>query len=294
MTGAEVATQSPAARTVERIESAEFRRELRSILPADVAVDRFVAVARAAIVRQPALAETEPRSLFDAVKRCAQAGLMPDGHEAAFVEFFDNRAQVKKTQFLPMVSGIRKTAAGHGWMIDTRTVHQQDSFRYHLGVDPQIEHWPPDLGVDRGKLVGAYAVATHADGRRMVEVMDGYDIDKARRASRSPDKGPWATWPERMAEKTVAHRLFKKLPLAVDASVAVALAADDIDDGWERSLAPAARPELVSADQAFDEGSEGEPGEPDGGFADPASDADGVDSGSVSGSSPSDDPSDVA
>lgn len=293
MTGTEV-ERSPAARTVDRIESPEFRRELASILPAEVKVDRFVAVARAAIVRQPSLAECEPRSLFDAVKRCAQAGLMPDGHEAAFVEFFDKRAQANRCQFLPMVAGIRKTAGQHGWTIETRTVHQQDSFRYHLGVDPQIEHWPPELGVERGPMVGAYAVGKHADGRRMVEIMDGFEIDKARRASRSPDRGPWATWPERMAEKTVAHRLYKKLPLAVDASVAVALDADDIDDGWERSLAPAARPQLVSAGQAFDQGSEGDPSEPDGGFADPASDADGVDSGSVSGSSPSDDPSDAA
>jgi recombination protein RecT len=235
---------------VDELASDDFRRQVTGLLPTEIPADRFIAVARAAILRQPDLADTDRASLFDAVKRCAQAGLMPDGYEAAFVVFKG------KAQFMPMVAGIRRQAANHGWRIETEVVYSLDRFDYILGVNPQLQHIPPPLGDDRGEIIGAYAVATNRAGEKQIEVMDAAAIEKVRKASRSPNAGPWSDWPERMYEKTVAHRLFRKLPLAtLESSVAVAIADEDIMEP-ERTLSPPARPELVPADAAFTDGDE--------------------------------------
>lgn len=201
----EVVVRTPAQELVARVRNDEFVEQIKMALPENVPASRFVRATATALLNDPKLANGDLDSFFVALLRCAQSGLLPDGREAAIVRYGE------KAQFLAMIGGIRKTAAEFGWSIDTKVVRGNDEFEVELGMEPRLVHRPA-MG-DRGPLTHAYAVARHRDGRREIEVMDASEIGKVRKASRAGSRGPWVDWEERMWEKSVGHRIFKRLPL---------------------------------------------------------------------------------
>lgn len=225
--------------TLAQVRSAEFKGQIQMALPNNVTPERFVRVAVTAIQQTPDLITCTQASLFQSLIRCAQDGLLPNGKEAALVKF--GNAAV----YMPMIGGFRKIAAENGWAIDTQVVYQNDRFDYELGQHPRLEHVPAGLEQEPGEKIGAYAVATHEDGRKLVEVMRKTEILKVRDASKSKSSGPWKDWEERMWEKSVGRRIFGKLPLsgrALERADSVLQASDqDIDH-------PA--PAVMSVDEA--------------------------------------------
>jgi recombination protein RecT len=208
MTSQEVETRgerTPAQILASRVRSDQFQQEVALALPENMPAHRFVRATVTALLQNPDLAKLDPDSIFQSLLRSAQDGLLPDGREAALVAFGD------KAQYLPMIGGLRKIAAEHGWAIRTQAVYENDDFEYELGLETSLRH--RQARTDRGPLVAAYAVATHRDGRKEFEVMLGDEIAKVRNVSRAKERGPWKDWPERMWEKTVGRRIFKKLPL---------------------------------------------------------------------------------
>jgi recombination protein RecT len=204
----ELATRTPMQEVVETIEHPSFMEQVKKSLPDGVSMDRFVQVTLTAVRSNPELITRDQNTLFASIVRCAQDGLLPDGREAAFVSFGN------KVAYMPMIGGFRKIAAENGWAIDTHVVYANDDFVSELGEHPRLHHKPAPLDKDPGALIGAYAVATHEDGRKIVEVMRKTDILKVRAVSRAKDSGPWKDWEERMWEKTVGRRIFGKIPLS--------------------------------------------------------------------------------
>lgn len=201
--------------------------QLKMALPAHVSVEKFQRVTMTAIQTDPDLLAADRRSLFGAITRAAQDGLLPDKREGALVIFTQkvkgqNGAQdqwIKAVQWMPMVAGILKKVRQSGEIsgISAHVVYEADDFVHRLGDDESIEHNPPALGVDRGKPVGAYAVATLKDGFKIREVMDLRQIEKVRSVSKTGAKfGPWVDWWDEMARKTVIRRLSKRLPMSTD------------------------------------------------------------------------------
>lgn len=214
----EVATRTPQQELVAQIRGEQFRLQLELALPPSVPVERFVRVTSTALLTDPNIVKLDRASVFNALLRCAADGLMPDAREAALVDFKG------KAVYIPMVGGYRKIASEHGWAIESRVVRSGDNFTVELGDTPRIYHQPSFSSA--GDVVAAYAVARRG-GERMVEVMSKEEIDKVRKTSRASDKGPWVDWYERMAEKTVARKLFKRLPLGESERVTSVLAADE-------------------------------------------------------------------
>lgn len=211
--------RTPAQQIVNGIRSDDFKRQIALALPGGVAPERFVRATVTALMQNADLADADRDSLFQAVIRAAQDGLMPDGREAALV-IFNAKVKVggkdtwiKKVQYMPMIGGFRKIAAEYGWIIRTHVVYANDVYEYELGLDEKLIHRPARPGVERGDRVAAYAVGVHKDGRKLFEPMSDEDIAKCRKVSRASDKGPWVDWTDRMWEKTVGRRLFAKLPL---------------------------------------------------------------------------------
>lgn len=233
MTGQDLERRSPMQEVCERIASDAFMAKIRQALPATVTPDRFARVTLTAVQQNPAVI-VHPASLYNAVIRCAQDGLYPDGREAAFVVFRTRDGE--RVQYMPMVSGLRKVAALHGITLTAYVVHEADDFDYQLGDDPHIHHKPPRLDKDRGAPIGAYAVATIQEtGEKYVEVMSRDQIEEVRDVSRAKNNGPWVQWWGEMARKTVARRLFKQLPLGdLDERSTRILAAADADADLQR------------------------------------------------------------
>lgn len=206
-------------RTLQR---PEYQQMIKAALPSGVTLDRFSRVTLTAIQQNPAILDgVDRQSFYNAVVRAAQDGLYPDGREAAIVKYG------AKAQYMPMIGGVRKVLAKHGFALATGVIHQNDSFTYELGVVPVMHHTPAPLGQPRGNPIGAWAQARDASGNVYLEVMGFEDIETVRKASRSANGGPWKEWWGEMARKTVGRRLAKQLPLYEAEDVERVMASDN-------------------------------------------------------------------
>jgi recombination protein RecT len=148
----------------------------------------------------------------------AQDGVLPDGREGAIApygESADGKRVAEIATWMPMIEGLRKKARNSGeiknW--EVHVVRARDHFRFALGDDAFIEH-EPYFGIDEpGDIIGAYSIATLADGTKSRDVMTIRDIVKIRAKSKAKN-GPWGdpTFFPEMCKKTVARRHYKQLP----------------------------------------------------------------------------------
>lgn len=199
--------------------------ELTNALPSHIKPERFQRVVMTVIQQSPELLQTDRRSLFASCLKCAADGLIPDGREAALVKYGD------KTQYLPMFNGLQKRARNSGEIagITAQVVYEGDEFiQTPDDFDKPLHHRPAPLGTARGKPIGAYAMTKLKDGTVIAEVMDVAEIEKVRASSRSGKNGPWVTWWDQMAKKTVFKRLSKWLPM--DADVDAMIEHDNVVD----------------------------------------------------------------
>lgn len=203
------------------IDSKDMRLRMEQALPDGVSVERFVRVVLTAVQQEPSLADADKPSLFNACINAAKDGLLPDKREGALVVFNTKEKRdgkdvwVKKVQWMPMVAGVIKRMGEAGIQAYASSVHRNDRVRLWNDAEGQhIEHDFDAFG-ERGEFVGVYAVAQLKDGRRYIEHMNLDELERARAASKAPDSGPWASWPDRMAQKSVLHRLGRRVPITI-------------------------------------------------------------------------------
>lgn len=188
----------------------QMKPELKKALPPQVSVERFERVTMTALQTNPKLLEADRRTLFGAVTKAAQQGLLPDGREGAIVQF-GNQAQ-----WMPMVAGVMKLVRNSGeistWSVNA--VFENDEFDYVLGDEEKIVHKPALK--NRGELVAVYSIVNMKDGEKSREVMSRDEVEAIRNRSRSGKSGPWVSDYAEMAKKTVIRRHSKRLPMSTD------------------------------------------------------------------------------
>jgi recombination protein RecT len=187
--------------------------EIKMALPTHISVDKFRRVATTAVQTNPDLldgSKVERASLFTALVRAAQDGLLPDGREGAIVPFKG------KAQWMPMVAGImqkvRRSGEVASW--DVAAVYEKDQFERLLGDDQRIFHKPHEEG-DPGKVIGAYSIVTFKDGTKSRDYMPWWRIEKAKNQGRGGSL-MWTTFQDEGAIKTVIRHHAKRLPQATD------------------------------------------------------------------------------
>lgn len=210
---------------VEKIKHPTFQAQIQASLPPSVSVERFTAVTIAAINHNPDLLSADRQSFYNAVVKSAQEGLLPDGNDAFLNVYPTNvgtkeRPQwIKKVQYQRMVGGVIKQFTKAGIDAYAESVFENDSLDFWNDTNGQhLVHKPAKLGTPRGERIGAYAIATLQSGRAIIQVMDMEDLERVRNASKSPDRGPWKTWPERMEQKSALHRLRKRVAIIDEAA----------------------------------------------------------------------------
>lgn len=196
---------------------ARMKDQFRAALPSHIPVDKFVRTVQTAVATSPQLVASNKQSLFAASMKAAQDGLLPDGREAAIVTF-KNKQGEQIAQYMPMVSGILKKVRNSGELasITSQIVYEKDDFEFYVDEDGEhIKHKPNMFG-ERGKEIGAYALAKTKDGAVYIEVMTMDQIAAVKNVSRGKN-GPWSgPFASEMIRKTVIKRLSKRLPMSTD------------------------------------------------------------------------------
>lgn len=228
--------------------------ELKMALPSHITPEKFQRTVLTAVQQNPGLLNARRTTLVLACMKAAQDGLLPDGREAALVPFktskkIDGQWQSwEEIAYIPMVYGVRKKilqardAKGEPIVsaLEVGVVYRKEveagHFYYEVGRDPPLGHRPLlDLTAEDttdDQIVGAYSIATMADGTKSYEFMRRFEINKVREASQTgattdrqgkprEAKGPWRDWFPEMCKKTVLHRHAKSLPQSGDLIVEV-------------------------------------------------------------------------
>ena len=192
-----------------------FVEQLKMALPNHIPVDRFIRVAQTAVQNNPDLLnpqKVERRSLFGALTKAAQDGLLPDGREGAIIPFKG------KAVWQPMVAGIMKKVRNSGQITnwETAPVFEKDTFERLLGDDQRIYHKPYEDG-DPGDVVGAYSIVTLKDGSKSRDYLPRWRIDKALAQNPMGANSLMRTkFFDEAAVKTVIKHHAKRLPMSTD------------------------------------------------------------------------------
>ena len=222
----------------------QFRQQLTSMggeftnaLPSHIKPERFQRVVMTSVQQNPGLLNADRKTLLASCLKCAADGLIPDGREAALVLFGNT------VNYMPMFTGIQKRVRNSGVVskIESHVIYENDEFIWEQGINSSISHKPLFPG-DRGKAIGAYAIAKFNDGSDpQFEVMDVNQIERVRAVSRSKSSGPWVQWWDEQARKTVFKRLAKWLPLDADVDDLI-----DYDNSVDRPETEAVTPVTVA------------------------------------------------
>jgi recombination protein RecT len=188
--------------------------QLKMALPAHISVEKFQRVATTAVQTSPTLLDPnkcDRGSLFGALVKAAQDGLLPDGREGAIVPYQG------KAQWQPMVAGIMKKVRNSGEVAswDVAAVYEKDEFERLLGDDQRIFHKPFEDG-DPGQVIGAYSIVTFKDGTKSRDYMPRWRIEKARAQGLAKNSLMWAQFYDEGAIKTVIKHHGKRLPMSTD------------------------------------------------------------------------------
>ena len=219
------------------VRSPSFQKQMALAMPKSMTPDRLTRIVMTECRKTPALMKCAPESFYGAVLQCAALGLEPGsalGH--CYLLPFGNgkdKSGRPNAQLIIGYRGMIDLARRSGQIVSLQawTVHAQDTFNYQLGLNPDIEHVPASIA-DRGPVTHVYAVAKLKGGGVQFEVMSRAEIEKIRSASKAGNSGPWSSHWDEMAKKTVIRRLFKYLPVSIEAVRAV-----EIDEKTDRGEA---------------------------------------------------------
>ncbi|MBQ9240232.1 MAG: recombination protein RecT [Duodenibacillus sp.] len=214
-----------------------FQKQMKLALPKALTPERLTRIVMTECRKTPQLLKCNQESFMGAVLQCAQLGLEPGsalGH-CYLLPFGNGKAKDGKpnAQLIIGYRGMIDLARRSGQIlsINAYVVHEQDDFSYELGLHPDIKHVPA-ASADPGKVTFVYAVANLKGGGTQFEVMSRAEIEAVRKTSKAGTSGPWANHWDEMAKKTTIRRLFKYLPVSIEAAKAV-----EVDEKTDRGEA---------------------------------------------------------
>ncbi len=193
--------------------------------------DRFLALALAAISRQPELLDCHPASFVLALREAAELGLYPSGLMATgyLVPYRNKKTGRREVKFIPGYRGLIELARNSGELrtIEARPVRERDTFHITYGTDASVIHQPyirgRDGDEDPGVYQGVWFRAALKHGDEHLDFMSTAEVEDVRRRSKAASDGPWVTdWPM-MARKTIVRRNYRFLPLSAELQRALEL-----------------------------------------------------------------------
>lgn len=199
---------------VQQVLSDQFKKQLALAVPKHLNADRMARIAATEVRKNKALLNTEPTSFLGSVMQAAQLGLEPGSALGqAYLVPYGNQCQLI-IGYKGMIDLARRS--GQVLSLNAYAVREGDDFNFQLGLKPDIHH-VPSLEADRinKPITYVYAVATLKGGGYQFEVMSRAEVEAVKAKAKS--KNIWNSYFEEMAKKTVIRRLFKYLPVSIEA-----------------------------------------------------------------------------
>lgn len=211
---------------------AKYLTPIARVVPSHVKAEAFIALALAAVNRDPKLlraAVINPQSLVFAMRMCAVLGHLPVKGMFALVPFNNSKALggvevVGIEEYRGVVE--RMYRAGGVVSVHSELVRERDEFELVRGHLPHHKFDGRIPAVERGRLDGVYAWAVlHTGNLSQVVWLNRAEVKKHRDASRSGDAfwGPWtddpndeAPWAGDMWTKTGLHVLERWVPTSAE------------------------------------------------------------------------------
>lgn len=199
---------------VQQVLSDQFKKQLALAVPKHLNADRMARIAATELRKNKALLNTETTSFLGSVMQAAQLGLEPGSALGqAYLVPYGNQCQLI-IGYKGMIDLARRS--GQVLSLNAYAVREGDDFSFQLGLKPDIHH-VPSLEADRinKPITYVYAVATLKGGGYQFEVMSRAEVEAVKVKAKS--KNIWTNYFEEMAKKTVIRRLFKYLPVSIEA-----------------------------------------------------------------------------
>lgn len=212
----------------EWLKASSTRDQLSKVVPSHLSPDHVIRVTQTALVREPKLKNCTPSSFAKCLLDLAAAGLEPDGRNAHLVPFKNGKLSdeagrdVYDCTLIIDYKGYVELVmrSGRYSYVHADVICENDEFEYNMG---QIVKHKIDLRHDRGKIYGAYAIATFTTGFHQAIAMPLYELEAIRNNSQGYKaamryKKPHAwieSFPE-MCKKTAFRRLQKWLSLSAE------------------------------------------------------------------------------
>lgn len=209
-----IQTKAPVHPLVKTLVSESFKKQLALALPKNLTAERMSRIALTELRKTPALLRTDPKSFMGAIMQSAQLGLEPGSALGqAYLVPYGNQCKLI-LGYRGMIDLARRS--GQVLSLNAYAVHEGDDFSYCLGLHPDIQHVPA-ADADRSKrpITFVYAVANLKGGGCQFEVLSRAEVEAVKAKAKSKDI--WNSYFEEMAKKTVIRRLFKYLPVSIEA-----------------------------------------------------------------------------
>lgn len=238
---------------VSFLESDSVREAVAKVLPKHITPERIVRVATTSVMGNERIltaikSPAGKASLMNALMRCSQAGLEPDGRNAHLVPFWSGKLKCYLVQAIFDYKGLITLARRNGIIAKGILVHAKDNFEYieDDGEGRTVVRHSFDPFEDRGEVMGAYSRAVGKGGADY-EFMTIEEIFAIRERSQSRDKegnivGPWKTDTGEMIKKTPVRRHSKRWDLAPEQLDALAQDEDTPGDFLKSATVTAAPP----------------------------------------------------
>lgn len=217
ISGKQIATNAATLQMFLLQNQAELEKFARGFLDPDA----MIRLSLMALSRSPELAKCTLgsilRSLMDAsALRIRPGGLNGRGY---LVPRRNNKVDpaVWECHFDPGWRGLVDVARRSRQLktIGAQVVREGDVFEYGYYPLPKLVWEPLRDGAEDRKVTAAFAVAELTDGAIQIEVIEGSDLEKIKKAS-AAQSGPWASWESEMCRKSAVKRLCKYLPVPAD------------------------------------------------------------------------------
>lgn len=202
-------------------------RKIEQSLGGALKVEKFMQLAMNTIRRNEKLMQCTPESVLEACVQAAELQLFPGnnlGH-AYLVPFWDGKRRAQICTYILGYKGMLALChrSPKVLKVEAHLVFPEDTFSVSYGDGEHVMHAPePWADRDPKRALGAYAVATLANGAKLHKVLNRAELDAARNRSKAKDYGPWVTDLGAMMLKTAVRRLAPWLPLEPQDAVAIA------------------------------------------------------------------------